>query len=73
MKPLHFALESRLLILDDWGPDRLTVSQRRDLMEIVEDRYGTGSSLTHPPIVAQYLARRHRQTHDRRWLAGLYN
>ncbi|WP_270921101.1 hypothetical protein [Parasedimentitalea psychrophila] len=23
---------------DDWGPDRLNASQRRDLMEIVEDR-----------------------------------
>jgi DNA replication protein DnaC len=23
-----------LLILDDWGPNRLTASQRRDLMEI---------------------------------------
>ena len=34
-----------LLILDDWGPDRLTASARRDLMEIVEDRYGTGSTL----------------------------
>jgi len=34
-----------LLILDDWGPDRLNASQRRDLMEIVEDRYGTGSTL----------------------------
>jgi DNA replication protein DnaC len=34
-----------LLILDDWGPDRLTASQRRDLMEIVEDRYGAGSTL----------------------------
>src|SRR5581483_7260036 len=34
-----------LLILDDWGPDRLTASQRRDLMEIVEDRYGCGSTL----------------------------
>jgi DNA replication protein DnaC len=34
-----------LLILDDWGPDRFTSSQRRDLMEIVEDRYGhTGAS-----------------------------
>lgn len=32
-----------LLILDDWGPDRLTAAQRRDLMEIVEDRYGHGS------------------------------
>ena len=35
-----------LLILDDWGPDRLTANQRRDLMEIVEDRYGAGSTLT---------------------------
>jgi len=34
-----------LLILDDWGPDRLTAPQRRDLMEIVEDRYGRGSIL----------------------------
>jgi DNA replication protein DnaC len=34
-----------LLILDDWGPDRLTASQRRDLMEIVEDRHGRGSVL----------------------------
>lgn len=32
-----------LLILDDWGPDRLNPSQRRDLMEIVEDRHGAGS------------------------------
>jgi DNA replication protein DnaC len=34
-----------LLILDDWGPDRLNANQRRDLMEIVEDRYGRGSNL----------------------------
>ena len=34
-----------LLVLDDWGPDRLTASQRRDLMEIVEDRHGRGSIL----------------------------
>ncbi|HEY5708608.1 MAG TPA: IS21-like element helper ATPase IstB [Solirubrobacterales bacterium] len=34
-----------LLILDDWGPDRMTAGQRRDLMEIVEDRCGTGSTL----------------------------
>ena len=28
-----------LLILDDWGPEPLTAEQRRDLLEIVEDRY----------------------------------
>src|SRR6202051_2672644 len=38
-------IKADLLILDDWGPDRLTASQRRDLMEIVEDRYGAGSTL----------------------------
>ena len=34
-----------LLVLDDRGPDRLSASQRRDLMEIVEDRHGRGSIL----------------------------
>ncbi len=34
-----------LVILDDWGPDRLNGAQRRDLMEIIEDRHGTGSTL----------------------------
>jgi len=38
-------VKAELLILDDWGPDRLTASQRRYLMEIVEDRYGAGSIL----------------------------
>ena len=37
--------KSDLLILDDWGPDRLNSTQRRDLMEIIEDRYGNGSTL----------------------------
>lgn len=34
-----------LLILDDWGPERLTAGQRRDLMEIVEDRYGRRATM----------------------------
>ena len=34
-----------LLILDDWRPDRLNANQRRDFMEIVEDRYEAGSIL----------------------------
>ncbi len=38
-------VKADLLILDDWGPERLTVGQRRDLMEIVEDRDGRGSIL----------------------------
>ena len=32
-----------LLILDDWGPEPLTAEQRRDLLEIVDDRYDRGS------------------------------
>ena len=31
--------------LDDWGPDRLSADQRRDLMEIVEDRYQNAAIL----------------------------
>jgi DNA replication protein DnaC len=31
-----------LLILDDWGPEVLNNEQRRDLLEIVEDRYNAG-------------------------------
>jgi DNA replication protein DnaC len=34
-----------LLILDDWGPEPLTADQRRDLLEIVDDRYDKGSLL----------------------------
>ena len=36
---------ANLLILDDWGPDRLNPDQRRDLMEIVEDRYNNAAIL----------------------------
>lgn len=38
-------VRAELLILDDWGPERMTAGQRRDLMEIVEDRYGAGSTI----------------------------
>ena len=34
-----------LLILDDWGPEPLAADQRRDLLEIVDDRYDKGSLL----------------------------
>jgi DNA replication protein DnaC len=32
-----------LLILDDWGPERFNGEQRRDLLEIIEDRYDVHS------------------------------
>jgi DNA replication protein DnaC len=35
----------KLLILDDWGLEPLGAEQRRDLLEIVEDRYGRGATL----------------------------
>ena len=35
----------KLLILDDWGLVPLGPEQRRDLLEIVEERYGRGATL----------------------------
>jgi DNA replication protein DnaC len=35
----------RLLILDDWGLETFAADQRRDLLEIVEERYGRGATL----------------------------
>jgi DNA replication protein DnaC len=35
----------KLLILDDWGLEPLGSEQRRDLLEIVEERYGRGATL----------------------------
>jgi DNA replication protein DnaC len=44
-----------LLILDDWGPEPLTADQRRDLLEIVDDRYDRGSLLMTSQVpVAQW-------------------
>ena len=34
-----------LLILDDWGIQKLTLPQRNDLMEVIEDRHGLKSTL----------------------------
>ena len=42
MRALHRA---ELLILDDWGMEPFGVEQRRDVLEIVEDRCGLGSTL----------------------------
>ena len=58
-------VKADLLILDDWGPDRLNASQRRDLMEIVEDRCGTGSTLI-PAAARRRLARGDRRADLRR-------
>ncbi len=34
-----------LLILDDFGPETMTAPQRRDLLEVFEERYGRASTL----------------------------
>ena len=34
-----------LLVMDDWGLEKLTLSQRNDLLEIMEDRHGLRSTL----------------------------
>jgi DNA replication protein DnaC len=35
----------KFLILDDWSLEPLGPEQRRDMLEIVEDRYGRGATL----------------------------
>jgi len=34
-----------LLVLDDWGLEKMTLGQRNDLLEIMEDRHGLKSTL----------------------------
>jgi len=31
--------------LDDWGPEQLTAPQRRDLMEVIDERYGRKATI----------------------------
>jgi len=44
-KLLRALARSQLLVLDDWGMAPLTDDQRRDLFEVMEDRYDRGSTL----------------------------
>ena len=34
-----------VLIIDDWGLEKLTRQQRNDLLEVIEDRHGRGSTV----------------------------
>ena len=38
-------IELRVLILDDWGLSKLLAEQRRDLLEVLEDRYDSRSTI----------------------------
>lgn len=44
-KVLKALARTDLLILDDWGPEKLNDEQRRDLLEIIEDRYERRSTI----------------------------
>ena len=44
-KLLATLAKTDVLILDDWGLAKLTAEQRRDLLEILEDRHGARSTL----------------------------
>lgn len=37
--------KTNLLALDDWGLEKMTLGQRNDLLEIMEDRHGLRSTL----------------------------
>jgi DNA replication protein DnaC len=44
-RALKTLARTRLLILDDWAMAKLTADQRRDLMEVIDDRHGRGSTI----------------------------
>lgn len=45
LKALKSIAKVEILILDDWGLDLLNKDQRHDLLEILEDRHGTKSTI----------------------------
>jgi len=44
-KLMNRLLKTDLLILDDWGIQKISAAQRNDLMEVIEDRHGRRSTL----------------------------
>lgn len=36
---------TRVLVIDDWAMAKLTAEQRRDLLEVIDDRHGRGSTI----------------------------
>jgi DNA replication protein DnaC len=45
LKLINQLAKTDLLIIDDWGLEKLTQSQRNDLLEIMEDRHGSKSTI----------------------------
>ncbi|HTP39852.1 MAG TPA: IS21-like element helper ATPase IstB [Steroidobacteraceae bacterium] len=58
---LRTLARTRLLILDDWAMVKLTAEQRRDLMEVIDDRHGRASTIVATQIP---LERWHDQIGD---------
>ena len=46
--------KARLLVLDDWGLEPLTDTHRRDLLEILEDRYDRRSTLVTSQLAVKH-------------------
>lgn len=42
---MHQIAKTDLILLDDWGMQKIAAAQRNDLMEIIEDRHGLRSTL----------------------------
>ena len=53
-----------LLILDDWGLAVLTSPERRDMLEILEDRHGRGSTIVTSQLPVEHW---HDAIGDRHW------
>jgi DNA replication protein DnaC len=58
---LRTLARTRLLILDDWAMVKFTAEQRRDLMEVIDDRHGRASTIVATQIP---LDRWHEQIGD---------
>jgi len=66
----HFQLLRRLaktavLVIDDFGLEVLTAAQRKDFLEVIEDRYGTSSTVITSQLEPTRDEGRSRR-HDRR-------
>ena len=65
-KLLTTLAKTQALILDDWGLVKLNAEQRRDLLEILEDRHGRTLHTRDQSITNRKMARQHRRPHPRR-------
>jgi len=53
-KLMNLLLKTDLLILDDWGIQKVSAAQRNDLMEVIEDRHGRCSTLIASQLPIEY-------------------